>query len=128
MRAFFLVGFASWLLLSPTVLAADDPHLKNAGFEAGSDDWTATVYGAKPVIENDATVVRERKHSLRISADEPSDTALSQEVRLEPGRLYRLSGWVRTRRLDPHGSPVFGTLQVQHAGGRGTIASGANHG
>src|SRR5262249_43967642 len=29
---------------------------------------------------------------------------------------------------DPRGAPVYGTLQVQHAGGRGTIAGGANHG
>src|SRR5262249_40856884 len=52
----------------------------------------------------------------------------SQEVVLKPGQLYRLSGWVRTRDLDPRGSRVYGTFQVQHPGGRGTIASGASHG
>jgi alpha-N-arabinofuranosidase len=35
---------------------------------------------------------------------------------------------VRTRGLDPHGAPVFGTLQVQQPGGRGLIAGGTNHG
>jgi alpha-N-arabinofuranosidase len=102
--------------------------LKNAGFEAGSDGWTRTVYGAQPKVEKDAAIVHGGKHSLRVSAAAPSDTALSQEVRLKPGRLYLLSGWVRTRALDPRGAPVYGTFQVQHAGGRGTIAGGPNHG
>ena len=128
MRISLLFGIASWLLLSSSSHAADSSILKNAGFEAGADNWTATVYGAKPTIEKDATVFHEGKRSLRISADELSDTALSQDVRLEPGRLYRLRGWVRTRHLDPHGSPVYGSLQVQHTGGRGIIASGGNHG
>jgi alpha-N-arabinofuranosidase len=128
MRLLLLLSIVSWPVFSPAARAAEGPLLKNAGFEAGTKDWTATVYGARPGIAKDSTVFHEGKHSLRISANEPSDTALAQEVRLEAGRLYRLSAWVRTRRLDPHGSPVYGTLQVQHAGGRGTIASGANHG
>jgi alpha-N-arabinofuranosidase len=108
--------------------AAEPAALKNPGFEAGSDGWTLTSYGARPTVNKDADVVHEGKSSLRVSASEPSDTALAQEVRLEPGRLYRLGGWVRTRGLDPRGAPVYGTLQVQHPGGHGTIAAGANHG
>jgi alpha-N-arabinofuranosidase len=76
----------------------------------------------------DDTIRHEGKQSLRISAAEPSDTALGQEVQLRAGRLYRLSGWVRTRGLDPHGAPVFGTFQVQMPGGHGFIAGGLNHG
>ena len=64
--------------------------------------------------------------SLRISATEPSDVALGQNVRLKPGQLYRLSGWVRTRGLDPHGARVYGTFQVQHPEGHGIIATGKN--
>jgi alpha-N-arabinofuranosidase len=125
MRVAFLVTAGSLLALAARAGGGD--FLKNAGFEAGADGWTLTVYGAKPAVEKDAAVVHGGKHSLRVSADKPSDAALSQEVRLKPGRVYLLSGWVRTRGLDPHGAPVYGTFQVQHAGGRGTIAGGPNH-
>jgi alpha-N-arabinofuranosidase len=127
MKPVLLLSIGSWLVLTLPGRAADGA-LKNPGFEAGLDGWSLHAYGAKPVAEKDAEVVHGGKHSLRVSASEPSDTALGQEVRLTPGRLYRLSGWVRTRGLDPHGAPVYGTFQVQHPGGRGTIAAGANHG
>ncbi|HEV3261669.1 MAG TPA: carbohydrate binding domain-containing protein, partial [Gemmataceae bacterium] len=108
--------------------ARDTDTLKNPGFEANLDDWSVHVYGAPSRVERDSTVVHGGKHALRVSASEPSDTALGQEVVLKPGRWYRLGGWVRTRGLDPHGAPVFGTFQVQQPGGRGIIASGVNHG
>jgi alpha-N-arabinofuranosidase len=116
------------LLLLPAVAWADADALTNPGFEEGSDGWSLTVYGARPVVEKDARVVHGGKHSLRVAATDPSDTALAQDVRLKEGQLYRLRGWVRTRGLDPHGAAVYGTLQVQNPGGRGTIAAGANHG
>jgi alpha-N-arabinofuranosidase len=105
----------------------DAPLLKNPGFEAGDDGWARAVYGAPSTIAADTRIVHEGKQSLRIAATEPSDTALGQDVRLRPGRCYRLSGWVRTRQLDPHGAPVCGTFQVQGPGGSPILASGANH-
>lgn len=101
--------------------------LKNPGFEHGQEGWSAYVYGAPSRIDIDQRVVHEGRHSLRVSASAPSDTALSQEVSLRPGRFYRLRGWVRTHELAPHGAPVFGTLQVQTSGGRELIATGVNH-
>src|SRR5690242_15826911 len=127
MRAVVLLALGSLLALAPAARAADGA-LTNPGFEDGSDGWTLHAYGARPVVEKDAAAAHGGKHSLRVSAAEPSDAALSQEVRLTPGHLYRLSGWVRTRGLDARGAPVYGTLQVQYPGGRGTIAGGANHG
>jgi alpha-N-arabinofuranosidase len=122
-------SFAVFLALSVSVgLAAEAPLLKNAGFADGADGWALTAYGARPVVEADARVVHSGKRSLRVSASEPSDTALAQDVRLRPGRCYRLSGWVKTQKLDPQGAPVYGTFQVQRLGGKGTIASGTNHG
>jgi alpha-N-arabinofuranosidase len=109
-------------------LLAAPAELVNPSFEKNTEGWTATVYGARPKIEADASVAHDGKHSLRISASELSDTALAQEITLRPGRCYRLRGWVRTRGLDPHGAPVFGTFQIQQPGGRGLIATGANHG
>jgi alpha-L-arabinofuranosidase len=127
MRTTHVLAVALLLALSPLAPAADEA-LKNPRFETGRDGWSLDVYGAKPTVVKDTDVVHDGKQSLRIAATEPSDTALGQEVRLQPGQLYRLSGWVRTRGLDPRGAPVHGTLQVQNPGGTSTIASGANHG
>jgi alpha-N-arabinofuranosidase len=128
MKTVLLVAVGSWLLFAPAARAAEAVALKNPGFEAGSDDWELTVYGAKPVVAKDSEIFHQGKCSLRVAAAELSDTALAQEVRLTPGQLYRLSGWVRTRGLDPHGAPVHGTLQVQNPAGRSVIAGGTNHG
>jgi alpha-N-arabinofuranosidase len=102
-------------------------QLANPGFENKTKGWEVTVYGAKPDVEFDDAERHEGKWSLRISATDNSDTALGQEITLKPGRCYRLLGWVRTRGLDPTNASVFGTFQVQNAGGSGTIVSGKNH-
>jgi hypothetical protein len=104
--------------------------LKNRGFEDGLEGWSTDVYGASPRIEFDRSVVREGRQALRVEANELSDTAFGQNVMLKPGQWYRFSGWVRTRRLDPHGSPVYGTLQVQLPGGgqpKTSNGQGTNH-
>ena len=85
------------------------------------------MYGAQPAIAADPTIRHEGRVSLRISAGEPSDTALGQEVDLQPGRWYCLTGWIRTENLDPRGSSTCGTLQVQLPGGQGVVAAGKNH-
>lgn len=101
--------------------------LRNPGFEAGITDWTLAVYGAKSDIATDATVTHDGKASLRVSASEPSDTALGQEIQLRSSHFYRLSGWVRTRNLNPFDASVSGAFQVQRPGGAGIIASGLSH-
>jgi alpha-N-arabinofuranosidase len=117
------------VLLAGSARAGDaESQLKNPGFEDKVEGWSVRTYGATAEVEADATIAHEGKRSLRVSAAQLSDTALAQEVRLRPGRCYRLGGWVRTRNLDPHGASVFGTIQVQHPGGHGTIATGTNHG
>jgi alpha-N-arabinofuranosidase len=109
----------------PAILRGD--HLENGGFEEGTKGWSLHVFGAKPRVEPDADIRHGGKQSLRIQAGEPTDTALGQEVQLTPGQWYRFRGWVKTRGLDPHGARVFGTFQIQRAGGRGVIASAGNH-
>ncbi len=121
------------LLLASALILAEatgaQSALRNAGFEAEPPlgGWTTHVYGAAPRITLDPEVAREGRQSLRVSAEELSDTAFGQEIMLKPGRWYRFSGWVRTQGLDPHGAPVYGTFQIQEPGGRGTIATGRNH-
>jgi len=126
-------GFCCASLVAVGLVAADclgAGLLDNPGFEQSpvTAGWDGHVYGAQPQLEPDAQVFREGRCSLRISATEPSDTALGQEITLKPGQWYRLTGWVKTRGLVPQGAPTYGTLQVQQPGGRGTIAAGANHG
>jgi alpha-L-arabinofuranosidase len=105
-------------------------HLSNPGFvqEPPTRGWEVSVYGAQPRLERDRQVSHAGHAALRIAADAPSDTALGQEIRLTAGRCYRLRGWVRTHSLTPEGARVYGTFQVQLPGGRGILASGANHG
>ncbi len=102
--------------------------LRNPGFEDELKGWETAVYGARPTIGFDSSVLREGRQSVRVSATQPSDTAFGQEVMLEPGQSYHLAGWVRTRGLQPPGSPVYGTFPVQLSKGQGTRASGTNHG
>ena len=127
-----LVGAAS--VAAPTALQPPDTvgggPLINGDFQAIPllSGWEVRTYGAPAEIRLDGAVLHLGRPSLRFRADEPSDTALGQEVRLRPGKWYMLTGWVRTRGLDPRGSGVYGTLQVQHPGGAGVITTGISHG
>jgi alpha-L-arabinofuranosidase len=130
------LSMVSWAVLVPWLAGAlvtgrEQPvasaTLRNAGFENATDHWTIHFFGAKPQLEFDTQTKHEGKQSLRITAAELSDTALGQEVLLKAHHWYRLTGWVRTRGLDPHGAPVFGTFQVQLPGGKGILATGGNH-
>jgi len=71
--------------------------------------------------------VHEGRQSLRVSAEEPSDTALGLELPLKPGAAYCFSGWVRTRDLTPEPrSWTYGTYQIQDIPG-GVLARMRNH-
>ena len=66
------------------------------------------TYGPSARIALDGDVVHEGRQSLRVSADQPSDVALGQDIALEPAGVYRFSGWVQTQgleRLDFKGEP-----------------------
>lgn len=117
------------IVLTPhRVVQSPQTAIQNGGFETPlSNSWETHVYGAQPEIALDSTVTKEGRQSLRVRSSELTDTAFGQEITLKPSCYYRLTGWVRTRGLDPHGSPVYGTFQIQKPGGKGIIASGANH-
>jgi alpha-N-arabinofuranosidase len=121
--------FLGWIFATAQVDSKQNPagNIENPGFESGSKGWEVHVYGAKSEVSADTAIFHEGSQSLRIAAREQSDTALGQELHLKPGQYYRFTGWVRTRQLDPHTAPVFGTFQIQYAGGKGTIAGGTNH-
>ena len=72
---------------------AAEPGIRAQSFLEG---WQVVTYGAEAKVESDEEVFREGRHSLRVSAEAPSDTALGQEVEVRPGGWYRFRGWVRT--------------------------------
>jgi alpha-N-arabinofuranosidase len=117
------------LIGGSALLGAEPPaaSIRNGGFETGLDAWSPRLFGNAAQVEFDSAVRHEGKQALRFKAADPVDAALGQELRLQPRRWYRFSGWVRTRGLDPHGAPVYGTFQVQRPGGQGILATGANH-
>lgn len=125
-----LVAFVTTAALGSEERPEPPTELQNTGFESAvlHEGWTVHVYGAQPKLGLDRTVFHEGRQALRVSAEAPSDTAFGQEVQLQPGRWYRLTGWVRTDQLDPHEAPVYGTFQIQHPGGNEVVASGRNHG
>jgi hypothetical protein len=107
----------------------DGGFLKNRGFEAGLEGWTAVcIGGPRPRFEFDTEVVREGRQALRVTASQPVDVGCYQEVMLKPGQRYRFSGWVRTRGLNPRGSSVYGTFHVHARAINDFIAKGPNHG
>jgi len=114
------------IAISAIAAPAESP-IRNATFERGSADWELHVYGAKPIVAGDEEMKNAGHGSLRVSADEPSDTALGQEIELSPSQWYRFTGWVRTRGLVPRDARTLGTYQIQRPGGAGIIAAGANH-
>ena len=122
-----MLKFGLFLLAGSIGMAAAG-GLVNPGFEQASATagWQINTYGAEPKLELDSIIRHEGKTALRIESSVPSDTALAQEVILSPGKWHRFSAWVRTQQLDPHGSPITGTVQVQKPGGAGLIASGAS--
>jgi alpha-N-arabinofuranosidase len=109
--------------------AGQSGALVNAGFESQTpiEGWDVVTYGNAATVAPDGRDPREGAQSIRVSAALPSDTALGQDLALEPGRWYRFSGWVKTRGLDPMGAPVCGTFQVQRSHDRSAIAGGPNH-
>ena len=120
------------LVLTGGVLAAStDPTaenpIRNPAFESGAEGWSLHVYGAAASVASDEQVRHAGQRSLRVSAQQPSDAALGQDLALHPRQWYRFRGYVRTRSLVPQDARVFGTFQIQRAAGNGIIASGPNH-
>ena len=103
--------------------------LVNPGFEATLplDGWEIITYGASADVAIDTKDVLDGRQALRVTAIQGSDTALGQEVNVQPGSWYRFTGWIKTRDLQPLDASVIGTFQVQRSRGRDQLASGPNH-
>ena len=99
--------FTPIILALLTLCTTDDPGagtvpFKNSGFEFGDalDGWQLITYGPAATVALDVGVVHEGRQSLRVCANEASDTALGQDITLEPSCCYRFTGWVKTQGLE----------------------------
>ncbi|QVL34096.1 carbohydrate binding domain-containing protein [Telmatocola sphagniphila] len=118
-----------FLIFTPALHSSDTPAkatFRNALFEEGITGWQVTTYGAQAEVTVDPAITHEGKKSVRISSTMESDTALGQEMTLDPAKMYQITGWVRTNNLDPHAASVSATIQVQKSEGKGSIVSGVN--
>jgi alpha-N-arabinofuranosidase len=118
------------ILVVASLLACPQDHsLRDPGFELATLDsaWERCVFGAPASFESDASVRHGGGRSLAISASEPSDAALGQEIALEPKAWYRFHGFVRTQQVDPRSAPTCGTFQIQRPHGDGILAAGRSH-
>jgi len=90
-------------------------RLRNGSFEGAGlpDGWGLLVLGPSPLISQDYQTHKEGSCAVRVHAAEPTMGVVSQTVRVEPGRPYRLRGWLRTEGLEPQeGAGLYGTLVV----------------
>ncbi len=80
-------------------LGRNQPNLlKNGDFHRGMDGWRFAAWEdrvAKAEIDTEAAPFGRK--CVRVTQPNPTDSSLSQEVSLKPGRRYRLSGWIKTQ-------------------------------
>lgn len=115
--------FSLWAWLCFHIAAQGQSPLANPGFEnePAAAGWETVTYGAKPAVLLDRSVHHEGTASLKITATQPSDTALAQEITLHPKSWYRASAWVRTDGLNAQGGGVSAALQIQLPHGAGYL-------
>ena len=105
---------------SPAVEEAASPGgpatLQNPGFELVDkqgmpEGWSAKTF--KPSVETrvEETPSREGKRCLRICSAEGGDGGVVQQVFLEAGRTYLLSGWAKAERLSTGGKGALVGLE-----------------
>ncbi len=114
MRGVSPLACDAWTLVAACALAAAfgcggasaGPVVSNPGFDEGAIDdhgappgWQIAVYGAQPTVSLRPAARGPAGHSLRVHSTEPSDTAIYQDLPVEPGRWYRLAAWVSTEDL-----------------------------
>lgn len=95
------INFSAALCLAAVFSFAQTPSVRNGGFEEASGgtaiDWTIQRTGAGGNISSDRGIAHSGAWSMKIAHSRPGSSAvLSSPVNLEIGKLYRVSGWIRT--------------------------------
>ncbi len=88
------------------------------GFEAGRHDWSSPQ---SITVTADDGAAHGGTRSLRVEgtlSDGWNYASLRLPAPLQPGALYRLSGWMRVERIEPQGKPPFLKIGINDADGR----------
>lgn len=100
-----LVALAATLFLPPLKGDASQGHIQNGGFEASvpAESWLIDTTEAKQAfsISLDSIAAKEGLQSLLITATQPVNLTLRQEVFLPIGTLWRLTGWEKSEASSP---------------------------
>src|SRR5215467_5296383 len=85
------------LLLLLATAGYTTPSLNNGGFESEpvTANWVVSGAHAAIVIKADTQSPKQGRQALLVSAAEPTDISLSQEIYLPVGTLWRLSAWLK---------------------------------
>jgi hypothetical protein len=114
------------LLLAGCGPRAGENLLGDPGFESGGKGWSAARWQERPgdAVSGPDRRARTGGASLRVHQDSPNDTAVRQTVRVRPGRVYRLAGWVASEGAkSPEGERVA-ALGVEGAWAASASVSG----
>lgn len=92
---------------------SDSVPLENAGFETAADHGLpAGWHGPGEIYQQDPATARTGNASLHFNSQDASKYVLcSQAITLQPGKLYELSAWVRTRGIQ--GSESGATVCIE---------------
>lgn len=102
--------------------ALDEPGTGNKPLQNGSFEsrevlcgWrtVAMNVGQQPVLALDRNVHTDGRQSLRVSANDPADVAVVQDLHLPPRSLWRASCMVKTKNLESPGDVVSGTMHIR---------------
>jgi hypothetical protein len=85
------------LLLLIVTPGISTPIIRNGGFESDEvlANWVVSPAQSHVVMKADTQSRKEGRQSLLISAVEPADLSLSQQIYLPVGTLWRLSAWLK---------------------------------
>ena len=78
-----------------------DNMLTNGSFEKGIEGWAFNTNHHTGEAAWDQVETREGKPSLRITNGGVDDSGAKQKITVKPGTRYRLSGYIKTKGLQP---------------------------
>ena len=104
-------------LPQPPVEVTKQNLFKNPDFENGTTDWKLSSWGKKGTSVIDLKEGIDGKPSLRIVNAERDHTLVNQKVTVKPHTRYRLSGYIKTKDVEPPMPGVKEGAELMVSGG-----------
>ena len=89
------------VVAAPATETASGNLFQNPNFENGMEGWKLTTWGKKGSMEIDPKELHNGKPSLRIINTDTDHTLVNQKVPVKPHTRYRLSGYIKTKDVEP---------------------------